>query len=74
MFDPDIKSALCDCCDYTPTDLKRYSGLLLCEICYSTYLSEAAIAPSQCPDVQLYKSIAWIANRLLAEIKERQEQ
>jgi hypothetical protein len=62
--------SVCECCD-SLVMCKKYGKFYLCEICHSTHLGIAVLAPSQCPDVKLYKSIAWIANRLLAEIKER---
>jgi len=67
----------CDNCGYQ-TKLERYEeatwrdkrGVFwFCEICANTHLSKAAQYPAQCSDVMLYKSIGWIANRLLDEIR-----
>ncbi len=42
----------------------------LCEVCSETFLGFALLASEQVPDVELYQSIAWIANRILQEIAE----
>jgi hypothetical protein len=64
----------CECCGYLAPVDKFYEGpnrrlMYLCEVCSSTYLSQAVAYPQQCPDPTLYKSIGWIANRLLSEIR-----
>lgn len=70
----------CDCCSF-PGRLHEFKAMMvhggqedlwLCEVCSQTYLSVARKYPAQCPDVQLYKSIAIIANMLLEEIRKTQ--
>ena len=64
----------CECCGYKTT-LQEYQegtprlSYWLCEVCANTYLAKAVAYPTQCVDSGLYKSIAWIANRLLDEIR-----
>ena len=64
----------CDNCEYE-TDLTYYSvppgcdGAWLCEVCASTFLGKATQYPRQVEDPLLYRSIGWIANRLLDEIR-----
>ena len=61
----------CDCCGYkaplVPFDDHSHV-YCLCEICYSTYLSYAVTSPSRDTDNHLYKSLGWIANRLLDQM------
>ncbi len=68
----------CDCCQYpgrvaTFPNTMTHRGcrdLVLCEVCSQTYLSVALKYPMQCPDTQLYRSIAIIGNMLLEAIRE----
>lgn len=68
-------SVLCDCCGYEAT-VVLYKGhkevscdLWLCEICHETGLSNAVVWPGQCPDSHLYRSVGWVANRILSAIE-----
>lgn len=67
----------CDCCEYE-TEVRSYKvtnqfGSLtehwFCEICANTYLATAVASPEKCPDDRLYKSVAYIGNLILDEIK-----
>lgn len=66
---------ICECCHTEQINVKAYCGAptyekvwLLCEICANTQLSKAAIYPGQCKDPALYRSIGWIANKILSAI------
>jgi len=75
---PDEPPEECDNCGYE-TKVERYEEPVrsvckedvfwLCEVCANTHLSKAIQYPAQCSAAMLYKSIGWIANRLLDEIK-----
>lgn len=41
----------------------------LCQVCADTFLSYAVIYPGRVEDACLYRSIGWIANRILDEIR-----
>lgn len=69
----------CKCCGYQAPLAPFRTGpteetTLLCEVCSSTYLSYAVTAPRSCQDPLLSKSIAYIANMILSEIRELKEQ
>lgn len=65
----------CDCCGY-PARLSEFSRpgpaprkvSLFCEVCSSTYLSQVVWYPTQTDEPNLYRSIGWIANRILDRI------
>jgi hypothetical protein len=66
----------CDCCAYETglhfTEQRtgsRLVGAWLCEVCYSTFLSKAVFYPIQVSDTALYRSVGYIANMLLDEIR-----
>ena len=68
----------CECCGYAAPVKKfnepsarypRGEDVWLCEVCSSTFLSSAVTWPAACPDVTLYKSLGYIANMLLDEIR-----
>lgn len=74
-FVPDEKRDECENCEYE-TDLHFYrsmggseDGHWYCEVCSSTFLSKATEYPHQVADPLLFKSIAWIANKILDEIR-----
>ena len=64
----------CACCGYC-TQVSRFPGngggedLWLCEICSSTRLSMSVRYPGQCVDIHLNRSVGWIANKILDEIR-----
>jgi len=65
----------CDNCGYE-TQLTCYRGThpatdrhWFCEVCASSYLSHATVYRSQCQDPRLHRSLGWIANRILDEIR-----
>lgn len=58
----------CHCCGYE-TALEEYphhktETVHLCVVCANTRLSNAVFFPEQCPDVSLYRSLAWVTNYL----------
>ena len=57
----------CENCNYQ-TEVEDYDGHLFCEVCSHTYLSRATTTPREV-DVRLYKSLAWIANRIIDLVK-----
>lgn len=72
----------CDSCHY-PARLSLFKGMHtdypheptkdvhLCEVCASTFISNATVCfPSQHSEHDLYKSLGWIANKLLDEIRD----
>ncbi len=68
-YDEEDELVTCDCCGY-PTALVEYTStgkatVMLCEICYSTFLSKAILYPNQCSDTSLYQSIGYIGNMIL---------
>lgn len=78
-FDDDGEPIECECCHY-PGRLETFPGtmthrgqrdLVLCEVCANTYLSIAEKYPNQCPDGQLYRSVAVLGNMLLEAIREK---
>lgn len=76
MEDKLKKRIECDNCSFE-TQVETYNNpggkdCKLCEICAETHLGKATAFPEQVSDVKLYKSIAWIANRILQEIAEFQ--
>lgn len=78
MFHADGEPVECECCNYpgrvsvfpnTPYADGQSRDFTLCEVCSQTYLSIAVKYPRQCPDSQLYRSIAVIGNMLLEAIR-----
>lgn len=68
----------CEFCSYITNGCDQYDEgfpekepYMLCEICSSTLLSKVLWYPEQYPSGSnaLYSSIAWIANRILDEIR-----
>jgi hypothetical protein len=66
----------CDCCHYEAADLESYKTGMgegdkrLCEFCANTFLSSIVENPAHYEtDPALARSIGWIANRLLDEIR-----
>lgn len=77
LFASDGEPVECACCQYpgrvalfekTPCGRETYD-LFLCEVCSQTMLSIALKYPLQCPDPNLYRSIAVIGNMLLGAIR-----
>lgn len=77
LFASDGEPVECACCQYhgrvalfkkTPCG-RETRDLFLCEVCSKTMLSIALKYPLQCPDPNLYRSVAVIANMLLAAIR-----
>jgi hypothetical protein len=71
----DSRRGECKNCGYI-TDLATYPKMggtdevnWFCEVCAGTFLGRATEYPHQLADPLLYKSIGWIANRLLDEIR-----
>lgn len=84
MDDPDEKP-VCDCCGY-PAELEEYRGPIVgdslvgegksmfCDICASTFLSHCITYPRLYGENRyLWRSVGWIANRLLDEIRRVKE-
>lgn len=68
----------CDNCGYK-TKVKPYEHGVgrqtvyhFCDVCAKTFLSSATAYPNQCPDVRLHKSVGYIANMILDEIRKLQ--
>jgi hypothetical protein len=67
--------ACCDCCGYE-TEVKTYNNpsinspgeAKLCEICARTYIGNAFFYSY--PEMNLYRSLGWIGNHILNEIRE----
>jgi len=71
--DEDGEVLECDCCGSQVATSVFANGLpakdgRLCEVCSSTFLSHAFWYPEQVSDTRLYKSIAIIANMILARL------
>lgn len=76
-FDENGEPVDCACCQY-PGRLALFENtpcgrvnrdLLLCEVCSQTMLSIALKYPLQCPDPNLYRSVAILGNMLLEAIR-----
>ena len=72
------KPESCECCDYDTPSLEYYSprpgqdtGRWLCEICASTDLETIVIHPQiySADIAAIARSMGWIANRILDEIR-----
>jgi len=72
-------SSECHNCGY-PTDVLHRHQFLpdeepleLCDVCYRTFLGHATGSSRHCDVPKLYKSVAYVANMVLAEIRELKE-
>lgn len=71
----DSKRGECGNCGYETElfEVRKLGGTdevnWFCEVCAGTFLGRATEYPHQLADPLLYKSIGWIANRLLDEIR-----
>jgi len=75
----------CECCGFRGIPLKNYRGegterwaegnhddFWFCEVCASTYLAHTVLYPDLYGDrSKLFKSLGWIANRILQEIRHK---
>jgi hypothetical protein len=82
--DDDGDAIHCACCDYPAATTRHSSNApgtsgpafgewYLCEVCFSTHLSDCVWYPQQCADPGLCRSVGWIANRLIDEIRNQNE-
>lgn len=78
--------AACECCGFRGIPLQPYSSVgterwlhgnhndfWFCEICANTSLSDAVQFPRQV-DARLYRSLGWLANRILHEIRQQKKE
>jgi hypothetical protein len=69
----------CHNCGYPAETLRRYGNsptehpVMLCDVCYKTFLSHAILWPRDCDVPKLCKSVGYIANMILAEIRKLKE-
>lgn len=75
MYEHPVDHKECSNCSYV-TDVKYYrmtseetSGLWLCEVCAETSLHLASWLPDGIDRPGLFRSLGWIVNRLLDEIR-----
>lgn len=75
LMTEDGEPKVCDNCSFPaplaefdhPTQYKPRGVIkFLCEVCACSQLSIATDFPSQCTDEKLYRSLAWIANKLMS--------
>lgn len=68
----------CDACKFEGIPVKAYTDtgvdnkpqtLMLCEVCASTLIGTAARYPALYPDLKFYRTIGWIANKILTEMR-----
>ena len=62
--------------EYKEIDHRTMNGvekIILCTVCYTTYLSHATLYPNQCRDPKLFISLAQITNMIISEIRKLKE-
>jgi hypothetical protein len=66
----------CDNCGYETQSYLLYEEdgkkYCFCEICDSTFLSKATKEPMVASESRLFKSMGWIANKIIDTIKEKE--